>query len=119
MVLRWRRQETEMAFKALSSDALARNSQAFLDLARSALSHTQQSARSDLDLRQQAIGDLVALVRASLDKVDSRIQELENARSGAYAALQEQVRSLLETQSQLRSETGRLVTALRTPGVRG
>src|SRR5262249_3948015 len=31
----------------------------------------------------------------------------------------EQVRSLLETQTALRGETGRLVTALRTPGVRG
>jgi len=118
-VLRWRKQETEAAFKALSSDALARNNQAFLDLAKTALAETQQAARGDLALRQQAIGEMVAPVRASLDKVDFKIQELEKARTGAYAALQEQVRSLLETQSQLRAETGRLVTALRTPGVRG
>jgi DNA recombination protein RmuC len=119
LVLRWRKQETEAAFKALSSDALARNNQAFLDLAKTALAETQQAARGDLERRQQAIGEIVAPVRASLDKVDSKIQELEKARTGAYAALQEQVRSLLETQSQLRTETGKLVTALRTPGVRG
>jgi DNA recombination protein RmuC len=93
LVLRWRKQETESAFKALSADALARNNQAFLDL--------------------------VAPVRNSLDKVDSKIQELEKARAGAYAALHEQVRGLAETQTQLRAETGKLVTALRTPGVRG
>jgi DNA recombination protein RmuC len=51
--------------------------------------------------------------------VDSKIGELEKARAGAYAAITEQVRSLIDTQQQLRSETGRLVTALRTPGVRG
>ena len=34
LVLRRRRNETESAFKALSADALARNNQAFLDLAR-------------------------------------------------------------------------------------
>ena len=119
LVLRRGKQETETAFKALSADALARNNQAFLDLARSALGETQQAARGDLEMRQQAIVELVTPVRASLDKVDSKIQELEKARAGAYAALHEQVRGLLETQSELRAETGRLVTALRTPSVRG
>ena len=119
LVLRWRKQETESAFKALSADALARNNQAFLELARATLGQTQEAARGDLEMRQQAIVELVAPVRNSLDKVDSQIQELEKARAGAYAALREQVSDLGETQSQLRAETGKLVTALRTPGVRG
>ena len=119
LVLRWRQRETEAAFGALSADALARNNQAFLELARATLAQTQEAARGDLDKRQQAIGDIVAPVRASLDKVDSRIQELEKARAGAYAGLQEQVRSLIETQTQLRTETGKLVTALRSPSARG
>src|SRR6202050_695314 len=119
LVLRRRKHETETAFKALSSDALARNNQAFLDLAKATLSQTQEAARGDLDKRQQAIADMVTPVRASLDKVDGKIQELEKARAGAYATLHEQVRSLLETQSLLRSATGRLGTALRTPHVRG
>jgi DNA recombination protein RmuC len=119
LVLRWRKQETESAFKALSADALARNNQAFLELARATLAQTQEAARGDLEMRQQAIVELVAPVRSSLDKVDSQIQELEKARAGAYAALHEQVRSLVETETQLRAETGKLVTALRTPGVRG
>ena len=119
LVLRWRKHETESAFKALSADALARNNQAFLDLARATLAQTQEAARGDLEMRQQAIVELVTPVRNSLDKVDSKIQELEKARAGAYAALQEQVRGLAETETQLRAETGKLVTALRTPGVRG
>jgi DNA recombination protein RmuC len=119
LVFRWRAQDAEMAFKALSSDALARNNQAFLELANSTLARTQETARGDLELRQQAISELVTPVRSSLEKVDAKIQEMEKTRAGAYAALQEQVRSLLETQQQLRTETGRLVTALRTPGVRG
>ena len=61
----------------------------------------------------------LAPVRASLEKVDAHIHELEKSRAGAYASLHEQVRSLLETQAQLRTETGRLVTALRSPTVRG
>jgi DNA recombination protein RmuC len=119
LVLRWRQRETEMAFRALSADALAHNNRAFLDLAKSTLAQTQQAARGDLELRQQAIADMVTPVRASLDKVDSKIQELEKNRAGAYAALHEQVRGLLDTQAQLRSETGKLVTALRSPSARG
>jgi DNA recombination protein RmuC len=119
VVLRVRRRETENAFRALTADALSQNNRAFLDLAKSTLAQTQQEARGDLDLRQQAIAEMVTPVRASLDKVDCKIQELEKSRAGAYAALHEQVRGLLETQAQLRSETGKLVTALRTPSARG
>ena len=119
LVLRGRRQESEAAFRALSADALARNNQSFLDLARATLSQTQTAAAGDLESRQRAIGELVTPVRASLEKVDAQIRELEKARAGAYASLHEQVRGLLETQSQLRAETGKLVTALRTPAVRG
>ncbi len=119
LILRRGSRETEATFKALSADALARNNQAFLDLARATLAQAQEAAKGDLDLRQRAIAELVTPVRASLEKVDSRIQELEKSRAGAYAALHEQVRNLLETQAHLRAETGKLVTALRTPSVRG
>ncbi len=119
LVLRRGARETDAAFKALSADALARNNQAFLDLARATLAQTQEAARGDLEIRRQAIAELVTPVRASLEKVDSRIQELEKARVGAYAGLHEQVRGLLETQAQLRAETGKLVTALRAPSTRG
>lgn len=118
-VLRWRRQDTEATFRALSADALARNNQAFLDLARGTLAQAQTSATGDLAMRQKAIGDMVAPVRESLEKVDAQIRDMEKTRAGAYASLHEQVRSLLDTQSELRSETGKLVNALRTPAVRG
>ena len=113
------RQNLSDAFQALSADALSRNNQAFLDLARATLAQTQEAARGDLQKREQAIAELVLPVRASLEKVDEKIQDLEKSRAGAYAALHEQVRGLLETQWQLRAETGKLVTALRTPAVRG
>jgi DNA recombination protein RmuC len=119
LVLRRRREENANEFRALSADALARNNQAFLELAQSVFARTQQAASGDLETKRQAVAELLEPVRTSLERVDSQIQEMERARTGAYAALHEQVRGLLETQSQLRSETGRLVTALRTPHVRG
>lgn len=107
------------AFKALSSEALQRNNESFLDLARTQLETFQQAAKGDLDLRQQAIGEMVVPVREKLDRFDQAIQSLEQARVGAYAELKTQVATLVDSQGQLRAETANLVRALRSPAARG
>jgi DNA recombination protein RmuC len=107
------------SFKALSSEALRSNNTAFLELARNQLEHFQASARGDLEQRQKAVEAIVSPIRESLEKVDGQIRTLEQARTHAYSTLSEQVRSLAESQQALRLETGNLVTALRSPTVRG
>jgi len=79
----------------------------------------QTEAKGDLDQRKTAVENLVTPVKTSLEKVAGQIQELEKARQLAYGGLKEQVRSLIETQEKLQSETGNLVKALRSPVVRG
>ncbi len=107
------------AFKALSADALQRNNQSFLELARVTLEKFQETAKGDLEKRQQAIGELVAPVRQTLDKFEQQVQAVEKSRVDAYATLSAQVKSLAESQSHLRNETGNLVKALRAPQTRG
>ncbi|TWA71375.1 DNA recombination protein RmuC [Azospirillum brasilense] len=107
------------SFKALSAEALRSNNQSFLDLAKETLTTFQEQARGDLEKRQTAIADIVAPVRQSLERMDGQIQEMERSRAGAYEGLKQQVLSLVETQSQLRTETGNLVRALRSPVARG
>jgi DNA recombination protein RmuC len=107
------------AFRALSADALNRNNETFLELARSTLSQQQQLAKGDLDARAKEIDHLVKPLKDSLEKVDGRIGELEKARSLAYGTLTEQVRSLAQSQHALQAETHNLVRALRAPQVRG
>ncbi|HVT61766.1 MAG TPA: DNA recombination protein RmuC [Thermoanaerobaculia bacterium] len=107
------------AFKALSAEALRQNNTSFLQLAQGALAGFQEGARGDLELRQQAIGELVRPLRESLEKVDRKIQELETTRAVAYSGLAEHLRSLTASQSDLARETARLVNALRSPGARG
>ena len=107
------------AFKALSADALRSNNQSFLDLAKQNLETFQQTAKSELERRQSAIGDMIKPLKESLEKVDGKIGELEKNRVGAYSELREQVKQLAHSHTQLQSETGNLVKALRAPHVRG
>ena len=118
-VLNEARENLANAFNSMAAEALKSNNQSFLDLARATLERYQAEARLDLDQRRQAIDQLVKPMTESLEKVDSRIREVEKERVDAYASLTGQVRSLIETQSQLRSETSNLVRALRSPIVRG
>jgi DNA recombination protein RmuC len=111
------------AFKVISADALAKNNQSFLELARATLEAQQAAAlaaaRTDLDKRQLAIGELVAPVKTSLEKFEQQIQGIEKSRIDSYATLTEQVRAMAEAQGALRLETGNLVKALRAPQTRG
>ena len=107
------------AFNALSAQALARNNQAFLDLATQNLTRFQESAKGDLAARQQAVEGLVKPLSEELAKLSGQTQALEKARAESYGQLSEQVRNLFGAQQELKQETGRLVTALRRPEVRG
>lgn len=112
-------EELTSTFSALSGQALQSNNQMFLDLAAQTLGRFQQDAKGDLERRQQAIQELVAPVKLSLDKLDGRIHDIERLREGAYQALTTQVRVLAEGQGDLRRETFSLVKALRQPVARG
>jgi DNA recombination protein RmuC len=111
--------DTTATFRALSADALQSNNESFLQLARTQLESYQAQARGDLEQRERAVEQLVTPIRESLDRVDGKIQELERVRTEAYGSLTAQVRGLAEAQRELRQETVNLVTALRSPAVRG
>ncbi len=107
------------AFGTVSADALARNNQAFLDLAKQNLAVFQEGAKGDLAARQQAVEGLVKPLSEELAKLAGQTQALEKARAESYGQLSEQVKGLMDAQQALRGETGRLVNALRRPEVRG
>jgi DNA recombination protein RmuC len=117
----WQAAEAKFAdaFKALSAEALARNNQSFLDLAKQNLGGFQEAAKGELDSRRQAVDALVKPIHDALEKMSAQSQAMEKERGSAYAALTEQVKGLLAAQQDLKGETHRLVTALRRPEVRG
>ncbi len=106
-------------FKAISLDALSKNNQSFLDLAKTTFSRLQEKAKSDLELNKKSVGDLVNPIKEALDGVGQKLGDLEKSRVGAYEALKQQVGDLIISQNSLKTETGRLVSALKTPTTRG
>ena len=100
------------SFKALSAEALKSNNQSFLELAKEHLGQHQVEARKELEERQKAVEQLVKPLGETLGV-------LEKERRQAYGELTNHLRTVTETQDQLRRETANLVTALRAPQTRG
>ena len=106
-------------FNSLSSQALDRSSEQLMKIAETRFAQLHEGAKSDLAQRQQAINQLVAPVREQLERVGGKLSELEAVRLKDSSTLAEQLRGLAGTQELLKSETQRLVSALRAPQTRG
>ncbi len=116
-------EETEVklrdTFQALSAEALNSNNHAFLDLAETRLRDARTQAAADLDSRKQAVEALLAPMAKTLECVDREIKESERRRLEGNAQLVQRIALLDATGQDLRAQTGRLVDALKRPGVRG
>ena len=107
------------SFKALSSEALSKNNESFLNLAKTTLEKYQEGAKGDLEKRQEAINKTVEPVGEALKVFNERVAKIEQRRTETDASLQQQLKQLAESQVQLSRTTGSLVQALRAPQVRG
>ena len=118
-VIREAEEKLREAFKALSATALENNNQNFLLLAKATLEKFQTQATGDLEKREKAVEALVKPMQENLAKFQTQVEEMEKNRLTAYTGLHEHVKLLAQGNVKLQEETGRLVTALRTPTVRG
>ena len=75
-------------------------------------------ARAD-ETRERRVADLVASVADTLAALSTAVQAAEQARLTSTAALSEQLRASAAASEAVRSETGRLASALRRSEVRG
>ncbi|CAN5715653.1 DNA recombination protein RmuC [soil metagenome] len=107
------------AFSALSAEALAKNNEAFLQLAKEKFSTLATEAAGSLDERKAQIDGMLKPMREMLTQYSSRLGEIEKSRVESYSMLREQLGTLAETQRTLNTQTGQLVTALRRPQTRG
>jgi DNA recombination protein RmuC len=106
-------------FKALAAEALSGSAQSFLQIAEEKFKALREDASGDLEARRQAIQGLVTPLNQALEQYQREARELEQRRQKELGTVGEQLRQVASSHAQLQSETARLVSALRTPHVRG
>jgi DNA recombination protein RmuC len=112
-------QRLKDAFLATGAQALHANSRQFLELAQKTFDGAATRVAGDVEKRQQAIDGMVRPIRELLEKHRVAVDDIEKKRQTAYTSLTEQLRTIADSHGELRSETGKLVNALRRPEQRG
>jgi DNA recombination protein RmuC len=93
--------DLQETFERLSSQVLEKTNQSFLSL-----------AGSDLAQRQHAVGEMIG-------RIENNLRQIEQERKVDHGALRQQISTLSEAEHLLRTETGNLAKALRSPASRG
>ena len=107
------------AFANVSAEALAKNNEAFLTLARERFAALSAEAAGTLDQRKAQIETMLAPMQEVLNLYQTRLADIEKSRVESYSMLREQLGSLTEIQRTLNTQTSQLVSALRRPNTRG
>lgn len=107
------------AFASVSAEALAKNNEAFLQLAKERFASLSAEATGSLEQRKAQIEGMLAPMQEVLNQYQSRLSEIEKSRVESYSMLREQLGSLSEIQRTLNTQTSQLVSALRRPQTRG
>lgn len=109
----------EERFKGAALAALKTSNDEFRKQAEERFRQERALAAQDLEARRSAVDNLVKPLGENLTKLDRKVGELEQARTGAYERVHEAVSQARREIVQLRSETGRLHRALRSTRERG
>lgn len=107
------------AFKALSSEALSKNNESFMELAKKTLELEQEKANSSLKSQKQAIEELVKPLNERLGDITKEVQKMEEKRAEAYGNMNKTIEQMVQGTQKLGLETRNLVQALRQPVRRG
>ena len=107
------RQSLSDSFAALSKDALQSNNEMFLKLAQTSLEKVVNEAKGNIDQKEESIASMVKPLQETLKRYENQTRQMEDGRQKAFGSLEEQLRSLISANKELKMETGNLVSALK------
>src|SRR5205814_626559 len=90
--------QLKQAFASVSAEALAKNNEAFLALAKERFTTLATEAAGTLEQRKAQIETLLKPMEELLNTYQSRLGEIEKSRVESYSMLREQLGSLAEIQ---------------------
>jgi DNA recombination protein RmuC len=117
--LRQAQQQLRDTFGNLSAEALRNNNESFVQMAKTQLEEKIVEAKGELGRKEQAIDALVKPLSDSLEKMDTKIHQLEASRIKAYSDIWNYLDQVRSTTEGLKKETTNLVGALKTSHTRG
>lgn len=100
------------AFKSTAADAVKSSTEELLKLADANFQRNQSSANESLT-------KLITPISETLKRADTKLADIEKARTESYASLKEHLAHLHTHNQTLTDETRKLTAALRRPEVRG
>lgn len=107
------------AFDSLAGKSLRYNADAFLKQAQTQITGVLNEVRGDWKTQKSEMQNLMTPVRENLDKLDGHVRSLEEKREGAYQALGQQLKELMNMQHKLQTTTVTLSEALKSSSKRG
>jgi DNA recombination protein RmuC len=107
------------AFGSLSADALRKNNESFVELAKAKLDEKVAETKGEMEKKEQAIDSLIRPLSESLSKFDNKIQEIEKVRLEQHGQVNQYILGIQQSTDKLQKETHNLVSALKTSYVRG
>lgn len=106
-------------FSAISQDALAKNADLINGSFKQVIEQFFKASEKDRVTASEKLVAVMQPLKETLVVMETKVQDLETKRQGAYAGLKEQIDALLQSQGLLQRETHQLAQALNAPTIRG
>jgi DNA recombination protein RmuC len=103
------------SFQALAGEVLRHSNEEFLRLAQASFAAQRSEATAEIDRRRRALDELIVPMAEALARTNHSLDQVGKDNAG----LRGEVARMHQSNQELRSETGKLVQALRKPHVRG
>ena len=107
---------TTERFTALAGKALEGAQAKLAESAEAMMTRQREAAGAGLEANRNQLAELIAPVRDTLVKYETRLGEVEAARTEAYGSLKEQLASVMLGQEKVSGAAAKLETALRSSG---